>query len=513
MASVAQLPVGPRRRRPGGVGRLRHPGRLTYALLAAALLGSAFPLYWTFVVGSQTNEAVAATPPVLVPGGHFFENAARVFDQTSFWRALVNSFVVSGSITLSVIVFCSLAGFALMAELGLSAYRLSIAWPRVQPRGSGPANRPGLDFYRRLVDQLLDHGIEPLVTLYHWDLPQPLEDAGGWPARDTAARFAGYAELVHAALGDRVRWWTTLNEPWCSAFLGYASGGHAPGVQDGAAALRAAHHLLLGHGLAAQAMRARDPGTQVGITLDPAPITARSTAAADLDAARRIDGLKNRLFLDPLLRGAYPDDMLGDMARIAGLAHLRPGDDEVIAAPLDLLGVNYYRRYLVGAGQAGIGVGTGADAGPSPWPGAEDVAFLPQGRPRMANGWEIDATGLRDILLALHRSYPAVPLLVTENGAAFDDRLGPDGRVHDPDRVRYLDQHVRAVHEALGHGVDVRGYFVWSLLDNFEWGEGYAKRFGIVYVDYPTQRRVPKDSAHWYRAVIAGNGPPGEPAP
>ena len=387
---------------------------------------------------------------------------------------------------------------ALMAELGLGAYRLSIAWPRIQPDGRGPANPRGLDFYRALVDRLLDHGIEPWVTLYHWDLPQPLEDAGGWPHRDTAARFADYAELVYAALRDRVRWWTTLNEPGCSAFLGYGSGRHAPGVRDHAAALRAVHHLLLGHGLAVAAMRAHSPAAEIGITLDPAPITARSAAAADLDAARRIDGMKNRIFLDPLLRGAYPDDVLDEIARVAGLAHLRPGDDAVIAAPLDMLGINYYRRYVVGAGEPG--------PDPSPYPGAGDVVFLPQGKPQMANGWEIDATGLRDILLTVHRSYPAVPLFVTENGAAFDDRLGPDGRVSDPDRVDYLDGHFRALHEALGQGVDLRGYFVWSLLDNFEWGEGYSQRFGIVYVDYPTQRRVPKDSAHWYQAVIARNG-------
>jgi beta-glucosidase len=391
---------------------------------------------------------------------------------------------------------------ALMAELGLRAYRFSIAWPRIQPDGRGPADERGLDFYRRLVDCLLDHGIEPWLTLYHWDLPKVLEDQGGWPSRDVAGRFADYAALVYNALHDRVSYWTTLNEPWCSAFVGYASGRHAPGVRDGARAFRAAHHLLLGHGQAVRAMRAISAANQLGVTLNLYPVAAATNEPADLDAARRIDGLQNRLFLDPILRGAYPGDVLRQVEQVAGLGHLDPGDEAVIATPIDFMGVNYYQRHVVAAGPQGHA----ADPDSSTYPSAEDVLFVPQDGPRTANGWSVDASGLLDLLLWLHRSYPPVPLAVTENGAAFNDYADPEGRVHDDERVRFLDGHFRAAHQAIAQGVDLRGYFVWSLLDNFEWDQGYSKRFGIVYVDYPTQRRLLKDSAHWYRDVIQRGG-------
>ncbi|GLY50615.1 GH1 family beta-glucosidase [Lentzea sp. NBRC 102530] len=375
---------------------------------------------------------------------------------------------------------------AIMRSLGLGAYRFSIAWPRVQPLGSGTVEQRGLDFYRRLVDTLLDNGIQPWPTLYHWDLPQPLEDAGGWPERDTALRFAEYAQIVHEALGDRITHWTTLNEPWCSAFLGYATGRHAPGRQEPAASVRAAHHLLLGHGLAARAM----PGASVGITLNLTHVTPGTDAGADLDAARRIDGLQNRLFLDPVLLAEYPADVVADLAPVTDFSFVQDDDLKVIAAPLDFLGVNYYSPMLVGHGSS---------SGPSAYVGSEHVTHLDGGRARTSIGWEIDARGLRDLLVRLDADYPAIPLYVTENGAAFDG-------VHDADRIAYLDGHVRACREAAARGVRLRGYFAWSLLDNFEWSYGYAQRFGLVHVDHQTQERTLKDSAHWYAAVIRRGG-------
>jgi beta-glucosidase len=399
---------------------------------------------------------------------------------------------------------------ALMAELGLGAYRFSVSWPRVQPGGRGPVNPAGMGFYDRLVDELLGHGIRPVLTLYHWDLPQELQDAGGWGAREVAGRFADYAGLVARTLGDRVPVWTTLNEPWCSAFLGHASGVHAPGLTDPELALRAAHHLLLAHGLAAQVLRAGLPrGAEVSITLNLNRVTPAGPGAAHADAARRVDALQNRLFLDPLLRGRYPADLLASTRGISDWSFVADGDEAIIATPMDLLGVNYYWPSVVAAegveGAADDGHLTGAH---SPWVGSDDVRFLAQPGPRTAMGWVIDPSGLYDLLLRLHREYGPMPLVITENGAAFDDGVGPGGQVRDPDRVEYLRAHLVAAHRAIRRGVDLRGYFVWSLLDNFEWAYGYSKRFGIVHVDYRTQRRVWKDSAHWYRRVIAANAVP-----
>ncbi|MFY1694900.1 GH1 family beta-glucosidase [Solwaraspora sp. WMMA2101] len=387
----------------------------------------------------------------------------------------------------------------LMAELGLKSYRFSVSWPRVQPGGSGAANQAGLDFYRRLVDELLGQGIEPWLTLYHWDLPQPLEDAGGWPARDTAARFADYAELVHAALGDRVRYWTTLNEPWCSAFLGYGSGVHAPGVTDGAASVRAAHHLMLGHGLAVQAMRAARPDHEFGVTLNLYAVSPQSDSAADVDAARRIDGLANRIFLDPVLRGEYPVDVVADLQPLTDMAHVRDGDLDVISTPLNVLGINYYTRHVVAA--------PAPDAPPEPscWPGSDTVRFVDRGLPVTDMGWEVDAPGLVEVLRRVHAEYPEVPIYITENGSAYVDEVVND-KVDDPDRLAYFDAHLRACHEAISAGVPVRGYFAWSLMDNFEWAWGYSKRFGMIHVDYDTQLRIPKSSARWYADVIRRNG-------
>jgi beta-glucosidase len=396
---------------------------------------------------------------------------------------------------------------ALMADLGLRAYRFSIAWPRIQPLGHGPANQAGLDFYRRLVDRLLELGIEPWVTLYHWDLPQALQNWGGWANREVVGRFADYAAVVYGALHDRVRHWTTLNEPWCSAFLGHAAGTHAPGIQDPDMAVRAVHHLLLAHGAATQAMRALAAGPRLGITLNLDPVSPASTAPEDLEAATRIDGLYNRLFLDPLFRGRYPADVLEALQGIGGLERVEESELKAIAVPVDLLGVNYYRRWAVAArpGRPRFG------GPPRPWIGAGDIEFVQRGRPTTALGWEIDASGLDELLLRLDRDYPRLPLFVTENGAAFEDGVDREGRVRDDARVRFLDEHLRAALRAIQGGVDLRGFFVWSLLDNFEWAEGYAKRFGIVYVDFPTQRRVPKDSAHWYRDAIARGGLDGRP--
>ncbi|MER7206399.1 GH1 family beta-glucosidase [Streptosporangium sp. NPDC000239] len=398
----------------------------------------------------------------------------------------------------------------LMARLGLGAYRFSVSWPRVQPDGAGAVNQRGLDFYRRLVDELLGQGIDPWVTLYHWDLPQALEDAGGWPARDTALRFADYAAAVHDALGDRVRNWSTVNEPWCAAFLGYASGEHAPGRREPARAVLAAHHLLLGHGLAMAAMRAQRAGSRIGGCVNLYAVSPLTRSAADLDAARRIDGLQNRLFLDALLRGEYPADVLADLGEAAeGLAEglAETGDMGVISAPMDMLLINYYSRFTVSGAPGGAVSAAAAptDTG-SPWVGSEHVSFAGSGRPVTGMGWEIDHDGLREVLLRVAGDYPRIPLVVSENGAAFDDVADAGGFVRDPERRDYIEAHLRACHSAIGQGAPLVGYFAWSLLDNFEWAWGYGKRFGLVRVDYPTQRRVPKESALWYAETIRRGG-------
>ncbi|GAA4892550.1 GH1 family beta-glucosidase [Streptomyces coeruleoprunus] len=387
----------------------------------------------------------------------------------------------------------------LMKDLGVTDYRFSVAWPRVQPTGRGPAVRKGLDFYRRMVDELRAAGIRPVATLYHWDLPQELEDAGGWPQRETAERFAEYAGIVAGALGDGVATWTTLNEPWCAAFLGYGSGVHAPGRTDPVAALRAAHHLNLAHGRAVQALRAVLPAeSEVSLTLNLHAVRALTDTEADRDAARRIDALGNRVFLDPVFHGRLPGDLVADTADLTDWSFVRDGDLEVTSAPVDSLGINYYSPTVVAAG---------THEGPSPWPGAESrVRFEPAPGPRTAMDWPVDEEGLYELLTRLRDELPDVPLVITENGAAYEDYADPEGEVHDPERVAYLDRHLTAVHRALGDGVDVRGYFLWSLLDNFEWAYGYSKRFGIVHVDFASQRRTPKDSARWYAEVIARGG-------
>lgn len=393
----------------------------------------------------------------------------------------------------------------LMSWLGVTAYRFSLSWPRILPGGGSRVEDRGLDFYDRLVDGLLARGIDPVATLYHWDLPQPLEDAGGWPERDTAYRFADLAAAAHARLGDRVQTWITLNEPWCSAFLGYASGLHAPGRRDPDAALRAAHHLLLGHGLATQALRAGGTSVEVGVTFNLYPVHAASSAPADLAAARRIDGMQNRLFLDPVLAGSYPQDVLEDLsARGHDLEFIKPADLPIIASPLDLLGVNYYSSFCVRAGKAGQSQDQSRPG--LPWVGCEDVEFVSRKLPLTQMDWEVDPGGLRQTLVRLASDYDCPPIMITENGAAYPDRPDADGHVDDPARTAYLESHLAAALAALEDGVALRGYFLWSLLDNFEWSWGYSRRFGVVFVDFATQRRTPKASAHRYREIIAAGG-------
>ncbi|HEY2044509.1 MAG TPA: GH1 family beta-glucosidase [Jatrophihabitans sp.] len=381
---------------------------------------------------------------------------------------------------------------AMMRDLGLDGYRFSIAWPRVQPDGSGAVNQAGISFYDRLIDELLAAGIKPMATLYHWDLPQSLQDAGGWLNRDTALRFGDYARLMGENFADRVSMWCPVNEPNVAMVLGHAVGSHAPGSTLLFGALPVAHHLLLGHGLAVQALRASG-ATSVGSATNHTPIWAASDSEADQAAAQRYDGLWNRLFADPILNGRYPE----------GFAEVMPGpvadDLAVIAGKLDFYGLNYYNPTLVGAPSAG-------DAEPA-IPLLRGLPFdfkAIEGYPRTDFDWPVVPDGLREVLVDLKSRYPDIPpIYITENGCSYGD--GPDatGRVADERRVAYLDSHLRAVHQAIAEGVDVAGYFCWSLMDNFEWAEGYRQRFGLVHVDYDTLVRTPKDSYYWYQQVIA----------
>lgn len=376
----------------------------------------------------------------------------------------------------------------LMAALGITAYRLSIAWPRVQPSGQGPANDKGLDFYDRLTDALLARGITPVPTLFHWDLPQPLEDQGGWLSRDTAYRFAEFAQLAAERLADRIPLWITLNEPFVVMSLGYGTGIHAPGRKLMLDALPVAHHQLLGHGLAAAALRAAGV-RQVAITNNYSPAWPASSSAADTGAAAAFDVLQNRLFTDPVLLGSYPDLSAFGIGE-EGPGVVQDGDLKLISAPVDLLGVNYYRPTRLSA----------RPGEPLPF----ESEPIP-GYPVSAFGWPVVPAGLSELLLLLHRRYAAAlpPIWITENGCSVDDTVAADGTVDDQPRIRYLDGHLRALHDAITAGVDVRGYLTWSLIDNFEWAEGYSQRFGLVHVDFKTQQRTPKASFGWYRDLIA----------
>jgi beta-glucosidase len=392
----------------------------------------------------------------------------------------------------------------LMAELGLPAYRFSIAWPRIVPPGRGDVNDKGIGFYSRLVDGLLARDIRPVATLYHWDLPQPLENEGGWTSRGTAEAFADYARVIGAALGDRVHTWTTLNEPWCSAYLGYASGAHAPGRREPEASLQAVHHLNLAHGLAVQALRTvTKPDAQFSVTLNLHKF--RPVGETGPNAVRKLSALGNDAFLGPMLDGEYPDELLKVTAGITDWSFVQDGDLAIIRQPIDVLGVNYYATSNValwdGDGEPRREDGHNA-AGAWSWPGAEDVEFLPTAGPHTEMGWNIDPAGLEEILLDLTERYPDQPLMITENGAAFPDVPDGNGVVDDQDRIDYVRRHLEATVRAVEAGADVRGYFLWSLMDNFEWSHGYSKRFGMVHVDYATQRRTPKASARWYARVI-----------
>jgi beta-glucosidase len=374
----------------------------------------------------------------------------------------------------------------LMSDMGLGAYRFSVAWPRVLPGGRGRVNQKGLDFYERLIDGLLERHIEPWLTLYHWDLPQALEDAGGWPARDTVHAFAEYTDVVSGRFGDRVKRWITHNEPWCTAFLGYGNGYFAPGISDQQLAVQASHHLLLSHGLAVPIIRQNASGAQVGITLNLWPIHAASDSPEDRQAARRYDGFSNRWYLDPIYGRGYPSDMLeiyGDAA-----PNVQDGDLETIAAKTDFLGVNYYVRMVV-------------KHAPNAFPLRAET-IKPEGE-HTDFGWEVYPDGLRELLTRLHTEYPVNALYVTENGACYDDAL-VNGQVQDAKRTRYLEQHLTSGLQAVQHGVPYKGYFAWSLMDNFEWAEGYARRFGLVHVDFQTQQRTLKQSGRWYAGFLRG---------
>ncbi len=393
---------------------------------------------------------------------------------------------------------------AMMKDLGLQAYRFSVAWARVMPEGRGRVNPAGLDFYSRLVDGLLDAGIKPVVTLYHWDLPQALQDSGGWPERSTAEAFAEYADVVSRHLGDRVQTWITHNEPWCVSVLGHELGEHAPGWRDTAAAVRAAHHVLLSHGLAVPILRANSPGSEVGITLNFEIMEPASNSAADRRATRIADGTYNRWFVSALYGHRYPADIMAHYEPHLpnGWDFIQPGDFDVIAAPIDFLGVNYYTRRIVRD-----------DTAPDNRP---QTHFPDLPKCDMHTGvwepvyWEIYPDGLYKLLNRLHFEYNPGKIYITENGTSFAD--GPDETGHVPDvrRLHYLRDHLTAARRAMDNGVPLAGYFAWSLMDNFEWAKGYQQRFGFVWVNYETQQRIPKDSALWYRDMIANKGFAGE---
>lgn len=383
---------------------------------------------------------------------------------------------------------------ALMKKLGLQAYRFSVAWPRIQPTGVGSANAAGLDFYSRLVDGLLEANIIPFITLYHWDLPQALQDKGGWTNRDTAYAFAEYADIVSLHLGDRVKNWITHNEPWCASFLSYQVGEHAPGWQDWLAGIKASHHILLSHGLAVPRIRANSPTSEVGITLNFTPSYPATASAEDYALAREFDGYFNRWFLDPLYGRRYPADKVqsyishGQLPN--GLDFVQEEDYATIAAHTDFLGVNYYTRAIMGNGARTDGLSATRVAG-------DNITEM---------GWEVFPEGMYDLLNRLHFEYQVPKLYITENGCSYSDGPDANGRIADERRTNYLREHFLATHRAMANGAPVAGYFVWSFMDNFEWAKGYEQRFGMVWVDYKTQQRLPKDSALWLSTVIAQNG-------
>jgi beta-glucosidase len=377
----------------------------------------------------------------------------------------------------------------LMVELGIPAYRFSVSWSRLQPSGRGELNPEGVAFYRALLQGLRNRGIRPFVTLYHWDLPQPLEDAGGWPVRATAEAFGAYAPRVVEALGDLADDWITLNEPWCSSFLGYGYGRHAPGRSDIRLAVAATHHLLLAHGLAVAGIRQVKSDAQLGITNIIQEFVPASDSEADRGAAARLDAVSNRVFLEPVYQGGYSAGVRALLDPLGLSEVLVDGDEALIGAPTDFAGINHYQRVLV-ADSAGSGPFSLTETAAEP----ATTSF----------GWSVIPESLENVLKRV-AEITSLPIYITESGASYDDELADDGTVDDPERVDYLRGYFGAAARAIASGVDLRGYFVWSLLDNYEWAEGYSKRFGIVYVDYPTQRRIPKSSARWYRDTIAAH--------
>lgn len=385
----------------------------------------------------------------------------------------------------------------LMKKLGYKAYRFSLAWPRILPDGRGKVNQPGIDFYNRLIDELLAAGIHPLVTLYHWDLPAALP--GGWLERGTSDAFAEYTAAAARAFGDRVKQWVTINEPFCASFLGYKHGRHAPGVRDPYKALVAAHHVLLAHGLAIPVLRSEVAAASVGITLNEGPFYPATRTWGDLEAARHADGELNRWFLDPVYGRHYPADMLRDyvqngILKTADPDFIQPGDMEKIAVPTDFLGLNYYTRSKINATEHG---GNFPD-NVNPTPKADEK--------HTEMGWEIFPFGLYETICRAYFAYKPNEIIITENGASYSDAPDAHGRVRDERRIQYLKTHIAAIGRAIQCGVPVTGYYVWSLLDNFEWAFGYSQRFGLVYVDYETFERYPKDSAYWYGNVASQNG-------
>ena len=377
----------------------------------------------------------------------------------------------------------------LIKNLGLKAYRFSVAWPRIQPTGRSQVNQPGIDFYSHLVDGLLEAGIRPFITLYHWDLPQRLQDAGGWPARLCVEAFAEYADIVSRALGDRVKDWITLNEPWVSAFIGYWEGRHAPGNTDLHEALAASHHMLLAHAQALPVIRRNIPGANVGITLNLTPQEPASPSKADLKATIWMDGYVNRWFLDPLAGRGYPQDMVTDYRD--PMEFVLQGDMKQISSPIDFLGINNYTR----------GINRSKEIREED----NDPVTVSRGAEITEMDWEVYPPGIFNLLERLHTDYHFQAYLITENGASFVDTVDPEGQVNDPERLSYIQRHLDMVSKAIDLGIPVKGYFAWSLMDNFEWALGYQQRFGIVYIDYQTLQRIPKSSAKWYRKMIQEN--------
>lgn len=377
---------------------------------------------------------------------------------------------------------------SILKKLGVKAYRLSISWPRVIPQGVGLLNTKGTDFYSKLIDELLDNGIEPFITLYHWDLPQVLQDKGGWANRDTTKYFADYAYNMFKLYGDRVKYWITHNEPWCTSFLGNAQGVHAPGIKDYETALQVSHNVLLSHGLALKAFRDMSLDGQVGITLNLTPAYAASEKPDDKKMAETVDAITNRWFLDPIFKGNYPEIAIEYFSKFAKLPIIEDGDMDLISQDIDFLGVNYYSRIVVEASD-------------------KDVLGFKSIEPKgqyTDMGWEVYPEGLYDILTDIKKTYGDKDIYITENGAAYKDVLD-NNMINDDERINYLKQHFSEAAKAIQDGVNLKGYFVWSLMDNFEWAFGYSKRFGIVYVDYATQGRILKKSAHWYKDFIKAN--------